>query len=136
MKIEYATAKDSDELAKIDSIAHSELTGWTPNNKLDFDNIIKKQKQIIILAKEKNNLLGYFSLRKDKESNWLWLEDMYVLQKWRKKGIAHKLIKEVLNYHSKNASKRILVLLTSSKNIIIFKKLGFNKTMNFMEYSR
>ncbi len=134
MNIEYAKLKDVVELAKMDLIAYSEFKGWSPNSKSDFRNIIKKSKQPIILAKEKRNIVGYASLRIDKKKKWVWLENLYVLKEWRKKGVARYLIKGIINYHHKKTPKKGVVLLTADRNLDIFKKLGFQKTMNFMEY--
>ncbi|MBI2045693.1 hypothetical protein HYT23_06550, partial [Candidatus Pacearchaeota archaeon] len=46
--------------------------------------------------------------------------------------VAKELIKEALkNWKGKSKS---VVLLTADKNLRTFEKLGFKKTMNFMEY--
>ncbi len=133
METKFAKLADATELAKIDLIAHSELKWWNPNSRSDFISIIKNKKQVYITAKEKGKIIGYLSLRKDKDSRWLWLEDIYVLKEWRNKGIAKTLIKEALKYKNRKTPKRKMVLLTADRNLNIFKKLGFKKTMNFME---
>ncbi len=136
IKIEYARLKDAKELADIDKIGNLEFKGWSPNTVSDFTEIIKKSKQNIILARANNKIIAYLSSRKDKDSRWLWLEDLYVLKSWRRKGVAKMLIKELLKYHHNNAPKRKIVLLTADRNLDIFMKLGFHKTMNFMEYKK
>lgn len=132
MKTEIAKIGDAKELEKIDEIGGRELPNWLPNKKNDFIKLIKKKS--IIVAKENNKILGYLSCRPDKESRWLWLEDVYVLKNFRNKGIAGLLVKEVIKYKNKKFPKRKLVLLTSDRNVKIFNKLRFKKTMNFMEY--
>lgn len=134
MDVRCASVKDAYELSHIDKIANSEIKGWSPNSKNEFVSIIKKRKQILILARENGIVIGYLSMRKDKDSRWLWIEDVYVLGKWRKKGIAKALIKEMLDYHRKKLARRKIVLLTSDRNLEIFNKMGFKKTMNFMQY--
>ena len=134
MKIEYAKIKDATELAEVDKIGDNELNGWLPNKKQDFARIIKKSKNSIILAKNKNKIVGYLSSRPDKESKWLWVEDIYILKNWRKKGLAKLLIKKLVKYKNKKFKKRKIVLLTGNKNSKVFGRIGFKKTMNFMEY--
>ena len=136
MKIEYAKTIDAKKLAEIDKVANAELSGWKPNNKSDFMKIIKKNKNSIIVARENNNVVGYLSSRPDKDSKWLWVEDVYVLKNYRRKNVSKKLISKLVDYHKKKIPKRRIVLLTPDRNINIFRKLGFQKTMNFMEYKR
>ena len=135
MEITSAKLRDSKILSDIDKIAHSELEGWSPNNKSDFIRIIKNKKQQIFVARDAKEIIGYVSIRKDKESKWLWIEDLYVIKSHRNKGIAKLLIKYVINHGKKKLPKRRIVLLTADRNLEIFNKLGFKKTMNFMQYS-
>ena len=134
MKTEIAKISDAEELEKIDEMGNNELSNWLPNKKSDFIKLIKNKS--IIVAKENNKILGYLSYRPDKESKWLWLEDIYVLKNFRNKGIARLLVKEAIKYKDKKFPKRKLILLTSDKNVKIFSKLGFKKTMDFMEYKK
>jgi len=134
MKIEYAKIRDTQELADIDKIGNKELKGWSPNSKLDFIKNIKKLKYKIIIAKEKNKIIGYLSLRLDKDSRWIWVEDVYVIKDLRNKGIAGDLIRKAINFRNDKFPARRLVLLTPDRNLNIFSRLGFKKTMNFMEY--
>lgn len=134
MKIEFAKINESKELEEIDEIGNSELANWLPNKKNDFVRLIKNKS--IIVAKENNKIVGYLSLRPDKESKWLWVEDVYIIKNWRKKGISKLLVRELINHKNKKFPKRKLVLLTTDKNVKIFKKLRFKKTLNFMEYKK
>ncbi len=134
IKTEFAKIKYAKELEEIDKIGNSELSGWLPNKEKDFIKLIKKKS--IIVAKDNHKIIGYLSFRPDKESKWLWLEDTYMLKNWRKRGIAKLLIKKLVGYKNKKFPKRKLVLLTSDRNLKIFNKLGFIKTMNFMEYKK
>ena len=135
ISIEFAKTKDAEQLAEIDSIGNKEISGWAPNNKSDFVKLIKNHNSIIV-ARENNKIVGYLSSRPDKESKWLWVEDIYVKKDFRKKGISKLLIKRISNYHKEKMKKRKLVLLTADRNLEIFRKLGFKKTMNFMEYQK
>ena len=134
MKIEFARINNSKELEEIDKIGNSELPNWLPNKKNDFVKLIKKKS--IIVAKDNHHIIGYLSLRPDKASRWLWLEDIYTLKNFRNKGVARLLVRKLVEYKNKKFPKRKLVLLTADKNIKIFNKLGFKKTLNFMEYKK
>lgn len=134
MIFEFARINDAKELEEIDKIGNKELANWLPNKKNDFIRLIRNK--LIIVAKENNKVVGYLSLRPDKESKWLWVEDVYVIKNWRKKGISKLLIRELIKYKNKEFPKRKLVLLTTGKNVKIFKKLGFKKTLNFMEHKK
>ena len=135
MKVEFAKTKDAGQLAELDLIGNSEISGWEPNNEKDFIKIIKNFKSIIVV-RDNEKIIGYLSLRPDKESKWIWVEDIYVLRNQRQKGIAKLLIKKLVKYKKIKMSKRRIVLLTADRNLGIFRKLGFKKTMNFMEFEK
>ncbi|MDO8509393.1 MAG: GNAT family N-acetyltransferase [Nanoarchaeota archaeon] len=133
IKIRFAKKDDAQGLAELDRIAHKELENWVPNNKADFMKIIRKFKDSLVVAKKDNNIIGYLSLRLDKDSGWIWIENIYIINSLRKKGIAKDMIKKATHYLRRKHSRRI-VLLTPDRNLAIFSKLGFKKTMNFMEF--
>jgi len=135
IKINYARISDSKELAKIDVIGNKELRGWEPNSQSDFIKIIKKAKYAIIIARVHEKIVGYLTSRLDRDSKWIWVEDVYVLKSYRKSNVAKELVKKLVNYWKKK-SKRNIILLTGEKNLKIFNKMGFKKTMNFMEYKK
>ena len=120
MIFEFARINDAKELEEIDKIGNKELANWLPNKKNDFIRLIRNK--LIIVAKENNKVVGYLSLRPDKESKWLWVEDVYVIKNWRKKGISKLLIRELIKYKNKEFPKRKLDLLTTRKNLKIYKK--------------
>ena len=123
-------------MSELDRLGHNELNGWSPNSKIDFAKILRKSPKSIVVARENNKIIGYASSRADKESKWLWLEDVYVLKNKRKKGVARKLLNKIVEYKKKVMPSRKLVLLTADINLKVFQKIRFKKTMNFMEYQK
>ena len=99
MKAEFARLNEIKELIEIDKIGNKELSNWLPNRKSDFIRLIKNK--LIIVAKKNNKILGYLSYRPDKDSRWLWLEDVYVLKNFRNKGVARLLVQKLIVYKNK-----------------------------------
>ena|SRR3989344_6274906 len=134
MNIRKANQKDVESLEEINLIAKKDTGWWIPQNILFYKKFLKNKNNSIYLALNKNKLVGFLGLEFNKERKSTWINDVYVLQEYRKKKIAKKLIQFALKDWKKKSKS--IVLLTADKNISIFEKLGFKKTMNFMELKK
>ena len=70
------------------------------------------------------------SFKSDKKT--IWIENVYTLKRFRNQKIAKRLIDEFAKYWKSKVDN--IVLLTADRNKEIFEKLGFKKTMNYMEF--
>jgi N-acetylglutamate synthase-like GNAT family acetyltransferase len=122
MLVRKATPKDAKYLAQIDKQAQKEIKGWHPRSSKEFHKIVKG----VFVAVQEKNIVGYANVRK--EAGKLWLEDIYVVKGLRKNGIAKRLLKKI-----KGTRDVHIVLLAADRNKKIFERLGFKKTMNYME---
>ena len=134
IKITWATTKDVDKLYDLDKIAHKENKFWNVQTKASFRKIIKKSKFLTIIAFNNNKPVGYLQSGMKNTKIHLWIENIFVVKKYRKKGIARLLVKRFTS-HWKSRVENI-VLITSDRNLRIFKRLGFKKEMNYMNYKK
>ena len=134
MKIEisFAKIKDARELTKVDKIANKEFKWWHPSTKRDFEKVIKKSKYLVVVAKDDEKIVGYLEANFKGDKETIWIENVYTIQKFRNRQIAKKL----MNKFVKNWKNKVnnIVLLTADRNKKILGRLGFKKTMNYMEF--
>ena len=137
MKIEIkkATIKETKGLEKISRSANKEFSFWSFQSAGQFKKIIKNKLKGVYLAIVNKKIVGILVYKYDKEERRLWIEEVYLLKEFRNKGITKILI---LNATKKfNKIKYIsIVLLTADRNKKIFERLGFKKTMNYMEFTK
>ena len=134
MKIRKATLNDVEDLEQINKIAKEETGWWIPQNFKFYEKFLKNKNNEIQLVRHNNEIVGFLSIEYNPKRKSVWVNDIYVNSRYRKNGIAKKLITKVLDKW-KNKSNSV-VLLTANRNLPIFKKMGFKKTMNFMEFER
>jgi ribosomal protein S18 acetylase RimI-like enzyme len=132
IKLSWVTADDIDGLVKLDKIAHKENKFWNIQSKAQFKKVVKRSKFLTIIAKNNQTPIGYLQSGLKNTKLHVWIDDIYVIKEFRKKGIAKMLVNKFVN-HWKNKVNYI-VLITEDKNIKIFEKLGFEKEMNYMGY--
>ena len=127
-----AGSRDAAELAIIDMIAHSEDKNWGCRSKFEFSNIIGSRNRRVILAAVDGDTVGYVHaiLKGTAKKRYMWIEDIYVVKSFRRLDIARKLI----DFATKSFEAKIdfVALLTFNRNVGIFRKLGFKRTMNYM----
>lgn len=131
MIIRKATIKDIEELEKINKIAHHELKWWIALDKKFYKKFLRNGNNDLFVAEIDNKIIGFLSLELNKARKSTWINDVYVVKERRKTGAAKKLVSAALKSWKKRSKS--IVLLTADRNLKIFEKLGFKKTMNFME---
>jgi len=122
MKIRNITLKDKKEVMKL----IKEL--YEKNNPKGVSNWNKNYKKFIsdtFLMEDKKKVVGYVSI--DIRKNSIYIADLYIIPKYRKKGIATKFVKHIQNLRKK-LNKRYLRVDVRRKDkpaVKLYKKLGF-----------
>lgn len=133
--VDFASSKDFKELARIDQIASEELQKWIPQSEESFSKTYKKSKYFIIAAKINGKMIGYLDASRDRKFDKnIYIENIFVLKEYRNKGVTKAMLQLFLNYWINRANA--IALITADKNKEIFEKLGFIKTMNYMEFKK
>lgn len=130
IEIEYAKEKDFRVLAKMDRIAYEEMKVWTLQTEKDFLKSLRKKDSYFLIAYSGKEPIGYIETEFDSPKEIVWIKNIFVLRKYRKRDIARKLIQKTTVYWKRKT--RLIVLLTADKNLKIFEKLGFRKTANYL----
>ena len=133
-KIKIANKNNIKDIVNLDRIAHKEFSWWITKDSKFFRKFLGNRNNQILIAEKDGRIIGYLGLEYNKDRKSTWLNEIYVVKKERENYVAKKLVKEALkNWKKKSKS---IVLLTADRNLAIFEKLGFQKTMNFMELVR
>jgi GNAT superfamily N-acetyltransferase len=125
-----AKEKDAALLAKIDKVAFKEMKTWALQKEKDFARSLRKKDFYFVIAYYGNEPAGYIESEFDAPKEIVWIKNIYVFKKFRRKKIAKEIIQHVTR-HWKNKTN-LMVLLTSDRNLEIFRRLGFKKTMNYL----
>ncbi len=138
MKIKKATKKDFKEYLKMKREEEKDLSKRA-GRKINYpkNSILKKQfkkslfskKDLILVVEENNKLIGYIhgSYFKNPYELGGYVEDIFVLKEFRRRGIAKGLINEFIKILKKK-KYRIIQLSVNVKNknaIKLYEKLGF-----------
>lgn len=125
--IRIAIRNDIDRLVLIDKIANVEIKSWSPMSNKEFKEILDDKKQILIIAENEDQIIGY--LDAEIKEDMIFINDIFVLKQHRKQGYAKDMIRFISDKY-----KKAIHLITKDNNIKTFERLGFVKTMNYMEY--
>ena len=132
--IRKAELKDAKDLEDINHLAKNETGWWIPQNENFYERFLRTRNNEIQIAYDGTKIVGFVSIEYNPQRKSIWINDIYVNSEYREKGIAKQLIEEVLkNWKEKSKS---IALFTADRNLSIFEKLGFKKTMNFMELQK
>ena len=130
MEIRKAKFPDSVMLAETDRIAGKEMKFWAVQSEKDFKKSIKVKNYLAIVAFSDGRMVGYLDSEYDSWKKIVWLKNIFVLKKFRRNKVAKMMLKALEKYWKSKVD--LCVLLTSDRNLKIFEKLGFKKTMNYM----
>ncbi len=131
MKTKFAKINDVEELSSLSKKAHQEFRFWTYESKEKFREIISDKNKGVYYIKD----IAYLVFNYNVFERRLWIDQIFVVKSYRKKGIARELIKNLIKRFKKIKHLNI-VLLTADRNLNIFNHIGFKKTMNYMEYQK
>ena len=88
-----------------------------------YKNMIQNRDYYLLAYKEDNEIRGYLFLKK--MDKIFFIDALYVIKEYRRKGIATSLIKEAINIAGNNPID-INVLYANNEAYNLYKKLGFN----------
>lgn len=122
--------KEINEIMKIDKLAHKEIKWWDLAKKSELIKANKKGLLFVIVDNEK--IIGFinYNFRKHFEKNivkkdTIFLEDIYILPKYRKKAIAKKSIVESVKLLQKKYKISKIKLESPLRLKEFYEKLGF-----------
>src|SRR3989338_6007833 len=161
IKIKRVGEKEAPILAEMDKEAYREMKVWTLQTQKDFAKSLRRENFYSLIAYSGKEAVGYIETEFDAGKEIVWIKNIFVMEEYRKRKIARELImensddfimqnqnspdrefytkydtinripcKQITRYWKKKT--RLLVLLTADRNLKIFQKLGFNKTMNYL----
>jgi ribosomal protein S18 acetylase RimI-like enzyme len=134
IKISWATINNVKDLVELDTIANKEKRWWEIQSKNKFGKVIKKSKFLTIIAKIDQKPIGYLQSGLKNTQVHVWIDNIYVVKEFRKKGIAKLLVNKFVNHWKRKDNN--IVLITADSNLKVFEKLGFKKQMNYMGYTK
>ena len=132
LEIRFARDNDCAGLEKLDKKAHKEIKWWEHQNRREFEKIIRSNNFLTLVAEDNGLIVGYLQATLKFDDSALWIEDIYVDKKYRRKGVASRLLDKFTDHWK--GKKKSIVLITSDKNVKIFDKIGFTKRANYMVY--
>lgn len=97
---------------------------WAEHNKDSIYENIRSDYIVQLLAKDKEKIIASVNVILDDE--FLEIDNLYVLEKYRRKGVA----KSLLDYAIKNFDKKYIILVADDDDTpkYIYEKIGFKKT--------
>ncbi len=132
--IRVANSKDIVDLLELEKEAHSEISWWKKQTKKEFLHSMSVSKYNVMVAIHNGKVVGYvqgeLNIRGYGRFKSLFLENIYVLKKYRRRGVARLLVQMFTAYWCKK--RKYVELMTTKKNRKIFEKLGFKWTMVYM----
>ena len=128
--IRRASVRDVCVLAELDKLAHKEMKVWALQSEKDFTRSLRKKDFYFLIGYIKNHAVGYVETEYDAPKEIVWIKNIFVKKEYRKKKIARQLIQHITRYWKRKT--RLMVLLTADRNLGIFERLGFKKTMNYL----
>lgn len=140
MKIRKATKKDLKEILKLELKLVKHVKNFDKDINLQrSERALKRlyselpKNFIVIVAEENNKIIGFISADTHKNSGWgynyAWVDDLFVEEQYRRKGIAIELISKLLDILKKE-DIRIFKLGVDIENKIaqkLWKKVGFKE---------
>jgi predicted GNAT family acetyltransferase len=132
IKISWAKVSDANDLERLDKIAHKEKKWWEIQSKNDFKKVINESAFLTLIVREDDKPIAYLQSGLRNTKKHLWIENIFVINEFRRKGIAKLLVDKFTSYWLTRVDN--IVLITADTNLKIFEQLGFRKEMNYMGY--
>jgi len=133
-QIRKATLKDVEQIYNLGARAQEFFVGETSGgfwSKRQLSNWVKSKDDICLVVVIKNQVAGFILSAYHKPTNKVTIENVFVIEKFRKKGIGKKMITDLLNlavnHHVKQGAVYIMTLTRKRDRayINLMKKLGF-----------
>lgn len=132
ISISWAKMDDVEDLEDIDKIAHHENRFWESQSRAEFAAVIKKSAFLTLVARDNSKIVGYLQSGHRNTKKHMWIENVMVLEEFRRQGIARMLVNRFISHWREKVD--YIVLITPDHNVEVFERLGFEKEMNYMGY--
>jgi ribosomal protein S18 acetylase RimI-like enzyme len=99
-------------------------------SKSKFANTIKNSKFLTIVAKEDGKAIAYLQSGSRNTKTHVWVENLFVKKEFRRQKVAKSMMEKFTAHWRDKVD--FIVLLTADEKVEIFKRLGFQKHMNYM----
>jgi GNAT superfamily N-acetyltransferase len=128
--IRWAKPTDLKPLLVLDRLANKEFSGWWSRlETTKAKESIVQSKFNILIAEADGKVIGFLRGELSGKRK-LTLEDMFILKRFRSKGIGKQMMKVFLKKWKGKAGS--VGLHTKDFNVKKFERMGFEKKMNFM----
>ena len=110
---------------------------FIPGSKKRYEQQLKQKNQNLLVAEHKKQLIAFCTAHIDSLGWYMedygYLDDLYVLPKYRGKNIATELINETMVwFKSREIKDVILSVLTKNSALALYEKLGFEEYVKRM----
>ena len=122
MKIRKVKKEDKKEILRLVGFLYGKSSPKTVN---EWQKNYRRKSHLTFITESRKKVVAYIAM--NKEANAIYIEDLYVLPKYRKKGIARKLIWTAEKVR-KNLKKMYLIVDVRKKDkpaVALYSKLGF-----------
>jgi len=113
-------------------IINQKLKSTDEQIKKEFKKIINDKKRYLLIISEGKKMLGYLtaSFFSNNYGKFAYIDDIFIIKKYRRRGLATELTKNFLNILRKKRIKsvRLGVNINNKKALKLYKKLGFKLT--------
>ena len=124
MEIRKANLKDSKKITELNKKYFHEKRNW--------DKLISSKNSEMFVLEDKTEIIGFTGLKYHDWNNTIWIIDIFVHPKYRKKGLGTKLLKSLLQ-RIKKTKYRCFIVEAPSLNPVLqlylnngFRKCGYN----------
>ena len=126
--LEYVKLRKEDIL-EYSKIVNEKVTSDDEKLKKEFNGLMNSKDNIIIVAEDENNLIGYLngSLLNNIWQESGYIDDLFVTREFKRKGIGTQLIKKFIEYLKVKKIKKckLGVDIKNINAISLYNKLGF-----------
>ena len=135
LKIRKTETQDLDFIYKSICELENEVLDFEVFKEIFHENIINP-KNLYLIAENENESLGFVSFHTQKLLHHCGLvgeiQEFFIHQKYRGKGIGRQLIEKILEYADQNNLKSIEVTTNRKRveNVLIYENLGFTLSHN------
>jgi len=94
-------------------------------------NIIDSKIDLLLIAEDKNEIIGFIIINNNLVFNKAIVENIFVSPQFREQGVAKKLLDVAMDMIGTTGCKYICALTSNDKAISFYKSNGFKKGRNF-----
>jgi ribosomal-protein-alanine N-acetyltransferase len=120
MEIRKAKLSDLNQINKLNKKYFKEIR--------DFKSLLKSKNDILIVLQNNKEIIAFSGIHLSKWNNLARIIDIFVHPDYRRRGLAGKLIKELIVLAKKNKARSLIAEAPSLNPVLkLYKKSGFRK---------